>query len=196
MRKYLLIFITWFSATISTIVVSLVMLSVLPPLTSEKEEIPNQAVLAVNEYQLYAAVPENVSSFTTLVRTGDARPEILRRFLEKHRSPLADYSQALVETADLYNLDFRLLPAIAMQESNLCHKIPENSYNCWGFGIYGDKVTKFSSYQEAFETVAKTLRNQYIDKGLLTPEEIQSRYTPSSNGSWAQAVTHFIEQMK
>ena len=36
--------------------------------------------------------------------------------------------------------DYRLLPAIAMQESTLCRSIPVDSHNCWGWGIYGDKV--------------------------------------------------------
>lgn len=153
-------------------------------------------VIGVNEYHLYASVPEVLGTFTSIFKTGDARPEILRKFFKKYNSDLVDQSDFFVQTADTYNLDFRLLPAIAMQESNLCKKIPEDSYNCWGFGIYGDKVTKFKSYDEAIETVAKTLRAQYHDKGLLSAEEIQSKYTPSSKGSWANSVNHFMEQMR
>jgi hypothetical protein len=98
--------------------------------------------------------------------------------------------------ADKYSLDFRLIPSIAMQESNLCKKIPAESYNCWGFGIYGSKVTKFSNYPEAIETVTRTLALKYKEKGLVTPEEIMSMYTPSSNGSWAHGVNHFMQQLQ
>lgn len=197
MRKYLLIFGVWVSVTSATILTAVFMLFTLPSLASSGTVTPaDPQNLGVNEYQLYAAVPESLGNFTSNIKTGDARPEILNKFLELHNSPLASHSQTLVETADNYNLDFRLLPAISMQESNLCKKIPEDSYNCWGFGIYGDKVTKFESYEQAFEAVAKTLRSKYVDKGLLTPEEIQSKYTPSSNGSWARSVSHFMEQMK
>lgn len=197
MKRYFVVLSVWFISTLATLFTAVLMLFNIPSLASEEVIPSNQPQnLGINEYQLYAAIPEKIGSFTTQIKTGDARPEILRKFLEKHNSPLANYSHSLVEVADTYNLDFRLLPAIAMQESNLCKKIPVDSYNCWGFGIYGDKVTKFDSYEQAFETVAKTLRSQYMDKGLLTPEEIQSRYTPSSNGSWAYSVTLFMEQMK
>lgn len=197
MRRHLLIFSLWVTTTIVTILTAVFMLFSWPSQASEKAVTASDIQsLGVNEYQLYAAVPESLGNFTTNIKTGDARPEILRRFLEMHDSPLATHSQALVDVADNYNLDFRLLPAISMQESNLCKKIPQDSYNCWGFGIYGDKVTKFDSYEQAFEAVAKTLRSKYVDKGLLTPEEIQSKYTPSSNGSWARSVSHFMEQMK
>lgn len=149
-----------------------------------------------NEYQLYASVPQALGSFSDSINTSDARAQIIENFLHKHSSPLSGYGESLVLIADQYNLDFRLLPAIAMQESNLCKKIPQDSYNCWGFGIYGDKVTRFASFSEAFETVAKTIRSKYIDKGLLTVDEIQSKYTPSSNGSWARSVSHFMEELK
>ena len=76
----------------------------------------------------------------------DARVEIVRQFFERYKSPLEPYASSVVEVADTYNLDFRLIPAIAMQESNLCKKAPENSYNCWGFGIYGQKVTRFNDF--------------------------------------------------
>jgi hypothetical protein len=39
------------------------------------------------------------------------------------------------------------------------------------------------------ETVAKGLKENYVDKGLITPKQIMSRYTPSSNGSWEKGVS-------
>src|SRR5688572_4674582 len=68
----------------------------------------------------------------TVAELEDARPHIVANFLERHGSPLKPYDhfgQYLVDIADKYELDFRLMPAIAMQESNLCKKIPEGSYN-------------------------------------------------------------------
>ena len=90
-------------------------------------------------------------------------------------------------------LDF--LPAIAMQESNLCKKIPEGSNNCWGWGIYGGKVTKFSNYPEAIETISKSLATKYRrSKGLVTPHEVGRLYNPSNTNNWAESVTHFMER--
>jgi hypothetical protein len=80
-----------------------------------------------------------------------------------------------------------------MQESGLCKHIYEGSYNCWGWGIYGNTVTRFSSYEEAIETISRGLKKNYIDKGLTTPEDIMRKYTPPSTGSWAYGVNFFLK---
>lgn len=124
---------------------------------------------------------------------GDARVANLKHFFRKYNSPLYDEAEKIVAVSDRYEFDYRLLPAIAMQESTLCKSIPKNSHNCWGWGIYGTTVTRFASYEEAIETVARGLRKHYIDKGLTTTSAIMSKYTPSSNGSWAQGVNTFLK---
>src|SRR3990167_5215836 len=98
----------------------------------------------------------------------DARPKIVSSFLEDYSCPLVPYDQyadKYVEVADKYSLDFRLIPAISMQESNCCKKIPEGSNNCWGYGIYGDQVVRFQTVEEWIETVAQTLAKNYTTKG-------------------------------
>lgn len=118
----------------------------------------------------------------------DGRVANLKSFFRKHNSPLYDEAEFIVKTSDKYSFDYRLLPAIAMQESTLCRAIPPRSYNCWGWGIYENTVTRFSSYEDAIETVAKGLRENYINEGRVTASEIMEKYTPASNGSWARAV--------
>ncbi len=139
------------------------------------------------------------SGIYTFVETDDARAEIIARFLERYKSPLQPYDyfgQYLVEVADRYQLDYRLLPAIAMQESNLCKKIPPGSHNCLGFGIHSRGTLGFDSYEEGFDKAAKTLKEKYVDYGLTTPEKIMSKYTPHSNGSWAHSVNQWIHEME
>lgn len=145
----------------------------------------------------FAALPplENAMQEDQITQV-DARVEIVRQFFERYKSPLEPYAASVVEVADTYDLDFRLIPAIAMQESNLCKKAPQNSYNCWGFGIYGQKVTRFSDYEEAIVAVTKTLALKYVADGLDTPYEIMRRYTPRSNGSWAESVEYFMNQLQ
>lgn len=145
----------------------------------------------------FAALPTSQNLFTEEIVPAEARTEILRQFFAKYKSPLEPHAQLIVDTAEKYEMDFRLIPAIAMQESNLCTKNRPESHNCWGFGIYGDKYTYFEDYPQAIETVTKALALKYRNKhGLVTPEEIQSMYTPSSNGSWAFSVNHFMEVME
>ncbi len=140
--------------------------------------------------------PFVLGAYETKIEVADGRVANLKSFLRKYNSPLYDYADLIVKVSDKYQFDYRLLVAIAMQESNVCKVIPENSYNCWGWGIYGDKIIRFNSYEEAIETVAKGIKQQYIDKGLITASAIMKKYTPSSNGSWAFAVNSFLRMLE
>ncbi len=144
----------------------------------------------------YAALPTSQNTMAGEVEQEDGRKEKVRQFLEAHNSPMEAYAGDIVEAADMYGIDHRLIPAIAMQESNVCKKIPHGSYNCWGYGIYGSKITKFKDYKEGIYTVTKGLATRYKPKGLVTPEQIMTMYTPSSNGSWAFSVRHFMEELE
>ncbi len=145
------------------------------------------------------AAPAVSTGVVAAVETADARVDIISNFLQRHDSPLepADYyARALVEIADRYNLDYRLLPAIMMQESNLCKSAPADSYNCLGFGIHARGTLAFDSYEEGFDRAAREIKERYIDIGLTTPEDIMTKYTPSSNGSWAFSVNQWIVEME
>lgn len=144
----------------------------------------------------FAALPGSENVVQGKATGEDARTEMVRTFFHKYNSELEPFAQDVIQAADKYGLDYRLIPAIAMQESNLCKKAPKGSNNCWGFGIYGTKVTKFDSYAEAINTVTKTLVNDYKNKGLESPQEIMKKYTPSNNGAWADSVNHFMGQLQ
>ncbi len=145
----------------------------------------------------FEALPDGTVSTAGIdLSSQDARIAVLEAFFKRHNSPLVGHAKVIVEEADTNNLDYRLLPAIAMQESNLCKKIPkEATNNCWGFGIYGKKRTSFDTFDDAIRIVSKTIANNYVAHGLETPEEIMSKYTPNSNGSWAEGVTYFMDKI-
>ena len=149
-----------------------------------------------NSSQLYAALPQTMGKVLGDFQTGDARPIIIKKYLEKYRSPMAPYANLIVATSDKYGLDWRLLVAIAQQESNLGKKAPANSYNAWGWGVHSQGTLKFSSWEEGIKTVAKGIKEKYIDKGYTTPEEIMAKYTPLSSGSWAFGVNQFIQELE
>lgn len=145
---------------------------------------------------LLALQEKDPTSEKTLLKefeTNDIRVANLKFFFRKYNSILYDHAETFVKRADENQFDYRLLPAIAMQESNLCKYIYENSHNCWGWGIYGNKVTRFDSYDEAVDTISRGIKKYYIDKGLTTPEEIMKKYTPPSDGSWAYGVNTFLK---
>lgn len=143
----------------------------------------------------YAALPPTSGSLKVKIIAQDIRVSIVQDFLKKYKSDLLPYAQEVVSAADKYDLDYRLVPAIAMQESGGCRKAPKDSHNCWGFAIYGKKVTNFDNYKQAIDTVTKTLATEYKAEGLKTPEQIMTKYTPSNNGAWAKAINYFMDQL-
>ena len=139
----------------------------------------------------------NNSQVLAAVGKGDSRPVIVDNFLAKHRSPMSGLGTVFVTTADKYELDYRLLPAIAFQESTLGKNIPRNSHNAWGWAIYtgAQSGAKFKDWPQAIETVDKGLKFDYIDRGLYTPEAIMTRYAESPDGSWAFGVSFAMDEM-
>jgi hypothetical protein len=161
------------------------------------EAVPNQTIASSEE--VYRPNLGEVKGIETVVEGEDARAEIVANFLERHDSPLKPYDKygrILVQIADEYGVDFRFVPAIAMQESNLCKKIPEGSYNCLGFGIHERGTLMFDSYEANFRRAAKELKANYVDQGLDTPEKIMRKYTPGSKGSWAESVNQWMAEMR
>lgn len=128
--------------------------------------------------------------------TGDARPLLVKKYLEKYHSPLVPYADMIVNLSDAYGFDYYWMVAIAQQESNLCKVIPENSHNCWGYGINSAGTLKFENYELALKSYAEYLKRAYFDKGLNTPELIMKKYCPHSNGSWAFGVNQFIKEIE
>ena len=126
----------------------------------------------------------------------DSRPTILDNFFKKNNSPMIGLGDFVVRTADKYSVPFGLLPAIAMCEGNLGKVMPENSYNPYGWGIYGEKKTKFESWEVGIEKVIKGLKSNYLGQGLVTAEQMMKKYTPPSNGSWAFCVNQFLDELK
>jgi len=146
--------------------------------------------------QYYAALPETTGEVLGSAVEEDARPVIIQKYLAKYDSPLLPYSMDLFNASEKYGVDYKLIVAIAQCESNLCKRSPEGSFNCWGFEN-GD--THFLSWQQAFDQVAKTLKERYIDMGLTTPEQIMPKYAPPSvekGGPWAKCVTQFMEDLE
>lgn len=160
--------------------------------------------LAITPYQLQVASSSRpglgtLSGIHAQVDAADARKDIVASFLERYNSPLTPYDHFgafIVDTADKYNIDYRLIPAIMMQESNLCKVIPEGSHNCLGFGIHARGTLMFDTYEESIERATRELKANYIDQGLTTPEKIMKKYTPGSNGSWAASVNQWIAEME
>lgn len=123
----------------------------------------------------------------------DPEAEILRLYLAKHNSPLEHHAQDFIDAAKEYNLDWKLLPAIAGVESTFGKFIP-GGYNAYGWGVYGTQAIYFTSWTDGIYTVAKGLRENYLDKGLTDPYAMNRIYAASP--VWGKKVTFFMNELE
>lgn len=183
-KKLVLVFLWFFLAPISLAAVSLLFHQNNKPFHEEKA-LP----LIISE----TGNINNQESQVLGVEIKDTRPIIIERFLKN--TPLETYSAYLVDVADKYDIDYRLIPAIAMKESGGGRAAPEGSFNAWGFE---NGRTVFGSWESAIDAVGKTLKTRYIDRGMNTPDEIMPIYAPPqihTGGKWAQDINSFFSKM-
>jgi hypothetical protein len=168
-----------------------------PLIQSENSTAERETVITnFDDPVVFAALPSFDQEIKTSIKTADARPELIRQYMNGYGSPLEPYSDLIVQLSDQYNFDYRWLVAIAQQESGLCLHIPDNSFNCWGWGIYGDKVTRFDSYEDALRRISPQFTTIFL-KGdhSKDPVEVMKTYTPPSDGSWAEGVSSFFDNL-
>jgi len=149
--------------------------------------------------------PANASASTPMARTSakldiqstivvDNRAQMLKSYLQNYDSPLVPYAQDFVDHADKNKLDWKFVAAIAGVESGFGKQLPQNSYNGWGWGIYGNNVHYFPSWKEAIATISQELREKYMNKwGAKDVYGIGEFYAADPN--WANKVTHFMNQI-
>lgn len=122
----------------------------------------------------------------------DERVNKLQGYLAEHRSPLEPHAADMVAAADLYNLDWKLLPAITGVESTFGKHIPFNSFNAYG---WNNGNFRFESWEQSINHVSRALKEKYVDRGLDTPWKIGRVYAPPSS-TWASKVSFFMDQIE
>lgn len=110
-------------------------------------------------FNLIPTVVEVMTNQSQLVITkSDERAKNIDNYFATMNLPLAGYGKSFVETADKYDLDYRLLPAIAMREST------GGKQPCWNdkdnvFGWHSCKTT-FDSQELAIDKVGAHLAGE------------------------------------
>lgn len=110
----------------------------------------------------------------------DVRAEKIDQYFKSKGLPLAGYGKKMVEVADKNDIDWRLIPAIAMRESTggkfACKKVTFNPFG-WASCRVG-----FKSYDHAIESLGQHLggnhpktKNYYDGKDV---EGILKTYNP------------------
>lgn len=104
----------------------------------------------------------------------DSRAMALGKFFEKRKCPLLPYVDEFITAADKYKVDFRLLPAISVIESQ-CGKIyPRSTNNPFG---WNSARTGFESIPVAIDFIVGQLANSKYYAGK-TNERKLAAYCP------------------
>lgn len=119
--------------------------------------------------------------------------QILASYLAQFNSPLQYHAQDFIDAAKTYDIDWKLVPAIAGVESTFGKFIP-GGYNAWGWGVYGSQAIFFNSWKDGIFTIAKGLKEDYISRGLLDPYAMNKRYAASPH--WGGRVSFFIADIE
>lgn len=154
----------------------------------------NQTLVSSSIDEVALTVNNQINGQVLGAEITDFRPYIVERFLKG--TPLEPHAHYIVEISDKYGLDYRLIPAIAMKESGGGATVDLASHNAWG---WENGKTYFGSWEEAINTVGKTLKRGYYDKGYKTPDQIMAIYAPPqllTGGKWAKDVNLFFSQME
>lgn len=105
----------------------------------------------------------------------DARVLRIRSFFERYKSPAANFAADFVSAADLYALDWRLLPSISMVESSGAKYYTNNNIFGWD-----SCRASFPTVREGIFHVASRLANSRIYKGKDLSGILRS-YNPGPN---------------
>jgi hypothetical protein len=135
--------------------------------------------VAISQHQATAAPPSDYRK--------DPRFEALRKFFEKGDCPAQHYSQAFIDAADRYELDWRLLPSLSYVESTGGKQARNNNMFGWDSGR-----AQFATPTEGIHQVGYRLAysNLYRDKDL---DGVLATYNPSAE--YAQKVKSVMRRI-
>lgn len=171
---------------ISVLVLITVTILATSPTISKGETIPTPQ----SEEKFINKKIQGYNFAATVTAKKDDRAQLLKKFLKKNRSPMANDATKLVKIADKYNLDWKLLPAIAGVESQYGNMVPSGSYNPYG---WNNGKAYFQNWSDASETVALGIRTRYVSTGIVTPYKIGPSY--AANPAWASHVANYMYQI-
>ena len=193
----MLIALCWFPLTLSLLAINLSLLVSLSKKANAQEQMTQSVALRIAATS-YGT--EQVLGASVLA--GDARTLLLTKFLTTHQSPLAEYADYILDRAQYYDIDYRLVPAIAMCESNAGKRMPtKDSFNAWGISVETGETSgaKFPNWLYAIDWVSRYLKEKYYARGITDLINIGAIYAPPSvaNGnSWANCVGQFMDDIQ
>jgi hypothetical protein len=131
--------------------------------------------------------PRQVHPVATPNYRGDPRLETLKHFFEKTACPAWKYASTFLEAADIYDLDWRLLPSISYVESSGGKAAPNNNLFGWDSGRAWFPSVTASIHAVGYQLTHSVL---YRDKDV---DGILATYNP--NTDYAVKVKSIMRQI-
>lgn len=151
--------------------------------------LPPENILAQTAADHSAVLQKNLYSKDS--RRLQVKKQAIENILKKYHSPLLGDVDSFLAVCIQFGLDCYLLPAVAGLESAFGKVVYPNSYNPFGWG--GGYII-FDSFKQAIMSVGKNLKQNYVDKGAITIDQIAPIYATSK--TWAPRVKYFISQFQ
>jgi hypothetical protein len=137
-------------------------------------------------------IPTTLIDKISSVNVPEWKVSRVRSFLKNRGAPLATKARYLVQAAQYYGIDYRLVASISIIESS-GGKNTYRPYNAWGWGGAENAFT-FKSWEDSITTVSRGLAGYYAG-GAVTPTQIAPTYNPHTPKEWARKVTFIMAQM-
>jgi len=148
-------------------------------------------------YSIYSSNPLVLQQSAINIYSRDSRAQKINEVFKMFNCPLEGMGDVFVYEADKNNIPWWLAASVAFQESSCGKNTPKvdgmETYNAWGWAVYGGMAFSFDNWVRGIETVSRYFSKYFISQGITDPCEIMKIYTPPSSGSWCEGVNHFAE---
>lgn len=159
------------------VLIAIVSILLVPP-QAQASEIHSEA-----SAQLVSNIPVKTNAL-------DMRVKALKNVFARHNSPLVDEAANYVKYADMYGVDWKLLPAISGLESSFGLHLHSGSHNAYGWG--GGRIY-FETWEDGIRVITKALHERYGVGEEADPWSIGPTYAEST--TWAVRVNRFMNEI-
>lgn len=149
---------------------------------NEKEMEENQPNLEVKSLNLKTEGGETALQIETVI-ANDPLVNNLKLYLEKHRSPLAEYAGDMIKQPQ-----WQRALAISWVESNFCKRHVDN--NCSGIGVApGHKLwRKYETHLDWFKDMSALMEKPIYKEKYTTFQKMRGVYVQPGSANWVNGA--------
>jgi hypothetical protein len=153
------------------------------------------------EEEIIEKTPEKVEPI--IVFDGLTMEELIKKLNRNLNSTLSDKGEIFATKSIELGIDPYLAVAISLHETGCkwnCSALVKKCNNIGGMkgkpscGTNGYR--KFNTLEEGIIRYLESIKRNYYDYGLTTPEAMSRKYTGYSNSPWAGKVNSYIKQIR